>query len=113
MTKIVLILRHKVSGDLKEVKFKKSLRFANRIRKFMKDYDLVQVKGKSSNKLVQYMRNQITKYEKSPKDYKIDRGEMFGVAASETRTGVDHVHKSMKRIPKRLRDKMFGEEDEQ
>lgn len=112
MTKIVLVLRHKISGDLKEIKFKKSLRFANRIRRYMKDYDLVQVKGKSSDKLVQYMRSQISKYEESPKDYNIDRGEMFGVAASETRTGVSHVHKSMTRIPKRLRDKLFGGKDE-
>lgn len=108
MTKTKLILKHKRTGEVKEVMFKISIRFANKVRKLLRNYDLVHVEGKNNSEIVQYLRTQITRYEKSPETYNISAKEIIDVATSRSKTSVEQIKKSLKLLPKRFR---IGEEE--
>ena len=105
-------MKHKTKDEKKEIVYKNSFKFAYKLGKHLRSWNLIEVIGNDDNSLVKYMRSQIISYNQGTSKYKFERKELFGIVAKESKVSVKQLKDSFKLLQKKIRKQLYGDLNE-
>ena len=105
MTKTVLVLRHKTTQKIERRDFKAKRGEIRRLRRSLKNYELIDVEGDSRDPIVIFLRKDLEKYKQDPSSYLIDRKGIMQTASKVTGQRIELIGSRASKILNKFRRK--------